>query len=131
MWRRKSLLAFAAAFFMANIAAQSAWAGVQGKEFEVIVITSSDEILDDLWSFGFEGEFSIGVDQLVGGYEQTDFGFLAIFSASASDGEEYSVEFSGLQISSYIIATGTSSQTESFVVIGKAAAPQPPSTRRR
>lgn len=126
MWRRESFLALAAMFFMANFAAQSASAGVQGKNFEVIVITSADEILDDVWSFGFEGEFAIGLDQLVGGYEQSDFGFIAIFSASASDGEAYSVEFSGLQISSYIIATGTSSQTESFVVIGKATTPPPP-----
>lgn len=131
MWRRESLLALAAAFFMANVAAQSASAGVQGKDYEVLVITSSDELLDNLWSFGFENEFSIGFDQLVGTYEQTDFNFLAIFSATANDGEEYSVEFSGLQILSYIIATGTSSHSESFVVIGQATTSPQSNSRRK
>jgi hypothetical protein len=95
------------------------------------VITSSDELLDNLWSFGFENEFTIGIDQLVGTYEQSDFGFLAIFSATANDGEEYSVEFSGLQILSYIIATGTSSHSESFVVIGQATTPPQSGSRRK
>jgi hypothetical protein len=133
MMRRLLAVAIVGACFLTGGLSREATAGVSDNSFDVTIWLAFNDKFTDRWDFDDQGGFSIDGGNLVGTFSEIDYRFISSFEATASEQliptgpsiDPFTVSFSGIQVGNVILASGSSSEGDSYFVFGHLATEPP------
>jgi hypothetical protein len=130
MLQRILAVAVVAGFCLGDAAVEQASAGVQGKTYKLQVTSSYGTQFQRIFTFKTDGSFSTD-GNVSGTYTQTDYGFISFWSANASNGGGFELEYSGVQFLPFMIGEGSNNEGGAFVFFGLFNGPAAAPTRKK